>query len=100
MNQGRLPVGPPETPQDESSPAPAAIDDRVARKVETLRHVLRLERDQNHANHAVIGGLDTFLERWIEDPDVKRVLDDDKDQSAQLRGADAGTARGVGARDD
>ena len=78
MNQGRLPVGPPETPQDESSPAPAAIDDRVARKVETLRHVLRLERDQNHANHAVIGGLDAFLERWIEDPDVKRVLDDAK----------------------
>ena len=77
MNQGRLPpVGPPQTPQDESSPAPAPIDDRVARKVETLRHVLRLERDQNHANHAVIGGLDAFLERWIEDPAIKRVLDD------------------------
>ena len=77
MNQGRLPpVGPPQTPPDESSPAPAAIDDRVARKVETLRHVLRLERDQNHANHAVIGGLDAFLERWIEDPAIKRVLDD------------------------
>ena len=74
MNQGRLPVGPPETPQDESSPAPATIDNRVARKVgNPPANVLRLERDQNHANHAVIGGLDAFLERWIEDPDIKRI---------------------------
>ena len=45
---------------------PAAHDERLSRKVETIRHVLRLERDQNHANQAVIGGLDAFLERWIE----------------------------------
>lgn len=75
MTQGRLPVGPNRAPQNESSSAPAAPDDRVARKVETIRHVLRLERDQNHANRAVIGGLDAFLERWIEDPDIKRTLD-------------------------
>ena len=76
MTQGRLPVGPGRASQNESSSAPAAPDDRVARKVETIRHVLRLERDQNHANRAVIGGLDAFLERWIEDPDIKRTLDD------------------------
>ncbi len=76
MTQGRLPVGPSRASQNESSSAPAAPDDRVARKVETIRHVLRLERDQNHANRAVIGGLDAFLERWIEDPDIKRTLDD------------------------
>ncbi|MCY4576121.1 MAG: ATP-dependent DNA helicase RecG [Chloroflexi bacterium] len=76
MTQGRLPVGPSRKPPNESSSAPAAQDDRVARKVETIRHVLRLERDQNHANRAVIGGLDAFLERWIEDPDIKRTLED------------------------
>ena len=76
MTQGRLPVGPGPASQNEPSSAPAAQDDRVARKVETIRHVLRLERDQNHANRAVIGGLDAFLERWIEDPDIKRTLDD------------------------
>ena len=76
MTQGRLPAGPSRASQNESSSAPAAHDDRVARKVETIRHVLRLERDQNHANHAVIGGLDAFLERWIEDPDIKRTLED------------------------
>ena len=76
MTQGRMPVGPSKTPQDESTPMPAAHDERLSRKVETIRHVLRLERDQNHANHAVIGGLDAFLERWIEDPDIKRALDD------------------------
>ncbi len=76
MTQGRLPVGPGHASRNESSSAPAAPDDRVARKVETIRHVLRLERDQNHANRAVIGGLDAFLERWIEDPDIKRALED------------------------
>ena len=76
MTQGRLPVGPGHASQNESSSAPTAPDDRVARKVETIRHVLRLERDQNHANRAVIGGLDAFLERWIEDPDIKRALED------------------------
>ncbi len=76
MTQGRLPVGPSRAPRNESSSAPEEQDDRVARKVETIRHVLRLERDQNHANRAVIGGLDAFLERWIEDPDIKRALED------------------------
>ena len=76
MTQGRLPAGPSRASQNESSSAPATQDDRVARKVETIRHVLRLERDQNHANRAVIGGLDAFLERWIEDPDIKRTLED------------------------
>lgn len=75
MTQGRLPVGPSRSSQSEPSSAPAAQDERVARKVETIRHVLRLERDQNHANRAVMGGLDAFLERWIEDPDIKRALD-------------------------
>ncbi len=75
MTQGRLPVGPGHASRNESSAAPAALDDRVARKVETIRHVLRLERDQNHANRAVMGGLDAFLERWIEDPDIKSTLE-------------------------
>ncbi len=75
MTQGRMPDGPPRKPPTEP-PSTAAQDDRVARKVETIRHVLRLERDQNHANRAVIGGLDAFLERWIEDPDIKRTLED------------------------
>ena len=74
MTQGRLPVGPGRVSQNQSSSAPAAQDERIARKVETIRHVLRLERDQNHANRAVIGGLDAFLERWIEDPDIKLTL--------------------------
>ncbi len=74
MTQGRLPVGPPQAPQAESPSAPAAQDDRLARKIETIRHVLRLERDQNQQNRAVIGGLDAFFERWIEDPDVQRML--------------------------
>ena len=76
MTQGRFAAGPRSRPQREPQAAPAPQDDRLARKVETIRHVLRLERDQNHANRAVIGGLDAFFERWIEDPDIKRTLDD------------------------
>ena len=78
MTQGRLSAGPSSTPpaKQQSPSSPPAQDDRVARKLETIRHVLRLERDQNFANRAVIGGLDAFLERWIEDPDIKRTLDD------------------------
>ena len=75
MTQGRMPDGPPRKPPTDT-PSTSAQDDRLARKVETIRHVLRLERDQNHANRAVIGGLDAFLERWIEDPDIKRTLDE------------------------
>ncbi len=76
MTQGRFPVGPGRAPQSEPPVKPVAQDDRVARKIETIRHVLRLEREQNHADRAVIGGLDAFLERWIEDPDIKRALED------------------------
>ena len=65
----------PSPPQDEESPAAPALDDRVARKVDAIRNVLRLERKQSHANRAVFGGINAFFERWLEDPDIGRALD-------------------------
>ncbi len=65
----------PLPPHDEEPTAAPALDDRVARKVDAIRNVLRLERRQSHANRAVFGGLNAFFERWLEDPDIGRVLD-------------------------
>ena len=61
--------------QADEPPVDRSLDERVARKVDAIRNVLRLERRQDHANRAVFGGLNAFFERWLEDPDIGRVLD-------------------------
>ncbi|MBI4328791.1 MAG: ATP-dependent DNA helicase RecG [Chloroflexi bacterium] len=49
-------------------------EQRLERKLEAVRKVLQLEQVRGHTNAVVIGGLDAFLERWVEDPQVRLAL--------------------------
>ena len=73
--QDAPPVAAASPVQADEPPDGRPLDERVARKVDAIRNVLRLERRQDHANRAVFGGLNAFFERWLEDPDIGRVLD-------------------------
>ncbi len=47
---------------------------RVERKLEAVRRVLEHERSLGFKDSAVFGGIDGFIERWIEDPNVHAAL--------------------------
>ncbi|MCI0438420.1 MAG: ATP-dependent DNA helicase RecG [Chloroflexi bacterium] len=42
-------------------------DARIPTKLEALRNILRLEREKGFQDNAVSGGLDRFLERWLDE---------------------------------
>ncbi|MDA1096312.1 MAG: ATP-dependent DNA helicase RecG [Chloroflexi bacterium] len=48
---------------------------RIQRKLEAIRRILSHEQTRGFADDAVIGGIDRFLERWVEDPDVSPTVD-------------------------
>ena len=50
------------------------MDQRIERKVEALRKIVELEQARGHADKAVVGGIDKFLERWVEDPEIRLYL--------------------------
>ena len=47
---------------------------RVERKLEAVRKVLEHERALGFRDSAVFGGVDSFIERWVEDPSVHAAL--------------------------
>ena len=47
---------------------------RVERKLEAVRRVLEHERSLGFRDTAVFGGIDSFVERWTEDPSVHAAL--------------------------
>ncbi|MDP7619252.1 MAG: ATP-dependent DNA helicase RecG [Dehalococcoidia bacterium] len=48
---------------------------RIERKLEAVRRVLEHEKTLGFKDSAVFGGIDSFFERWVEDPAVRTALE-------------------------
>ena len=56
-------------------------------ELDTLKKVLALEKSKGYRNTAVVGGLDRFLERWVEGQEAGSLIDPLPGEYAGLKAA-------------